>query len=189
MMRSTVCTASGVWMVASTRCPVSAAVSAVEIVSRSRISPITTTSGSWRSTWRRASPKLWVSLVISRCFTMLRRLRWMNSMGSSTVMIIRCCSSLIWLMMAASVLVLPLPVGPVTNIRPLVLRAISSTTGGTPSWRSPRILSCTTRKAASTPPRWRWTFIRKRPMSATSTERSSSHFSSNWAFWASLRME
>ena len=39
--------------VAKTRWPVSAAVSAVEIVSRSRISPTRITSGSWRSAARR----------------------------------------------------------------------------------------------------------------------------------------
>ena len=49
MMRSTVCGASCVWSVAKTRWPVSAAVSAVPIVSMSRISPTRITSGSWRS--------------------------------------------------------------------------------------------------------------------------------------------
>ena len=48
MMRSIVCAASCVCSVANTRWPVSAAVSAVEIVSRSRISPTRITSGSWR---------------------------------------------------------------------------------------------------------------------------------------------
>ena len=46
MMRSIVCGALWVCSVAKTRCPVSAAVSAVAIVSRSRISPTRTTSGS-----------------------------------------------------------------------------------------------------------------------------------------------
>ena len=46
MMRSTECGASWVWSVANTRWPVSAAVSAVWIVSRSRISPTRMTSGS-----------------------------------------------------------------------------------------------------------------------------------------------
>src|SRR3712207_3127508 len=49
MMRSTVAGAFCVWSVANTRWPVSAAVSAVLIVSRSRISPTRMTSGSWRS--------------------------------------------------------------------------------------------------------------------------------------------
>ena len=55
MMRSIVCGASCVCSVAKTRWPVSAAVSAVEIVSRSRISPTRITSGSWRSAAFRAS--------------------------------------------------------------------------------------------------------------------------------------
>ena len=48
-IRSTVWAVSCVWSVANTRWPVSAAVSAVEIVSRSLISPTRITSGSWRS--------------------------------------------------------------------------------------------------------------------------------------------
>ena len=55
MMRSIVCGALCVCSVAKTRWPVSAAVSAVEIVSRSRISPTRITSGSWRSAAFRAS--------------------------------------------------------------------------------------------------------------------------------------
>ncbi len=70
MMRSIVCGALWVWSVAKTRWPVSAAVSAVEIVSRSRISPTRITSGSWRSAARSASAKLGVSGPISRWLTM-----------------------------------------------------------------------------------------------------------------------
>ena len=58
------------WSVANTRWPVSAAVSAVEIVSRSRISPTRITSGSWRSAARSASAKLVASDPISRWLTM-----------------------------------------------------------------------------------------------------------------------
>ena len=57
MMRSIVLGALCVCRVAKTRWPVSAAVSAVEIVSRSRISPRRITSGSWRSAPRSASAK------------------------------------------------------------------------------------------------------------------------------------
>ena len=53
MTRSIVCGALWVCSVPKTRWPVSAAVSAVEIVSRSRISPTRITSGSWRSAARR----------------------------------------------------------------------------------------------------------------------------------------
>jgi len=47
---------------ARTRCPVSAAVSAVAMVSRSRHLAHPMTSGSWRRTWMRACPKLGVSV-------------------------------------------------------------------------------------------------------------------------------
>src|SRR5215218_7328063 len=48
IIRSTVWGASWVWRVANTRWPVSAAVRAIEIVSRSRSSPTRMMSGSWR---------------------------------------------------------------------------------------------------------------------------------------------
>ena len=57
MMRLIVCAAELVCSVAKVRWPVSAMRSADSIVSRSRISPISTTSGSWRSTERSALAK------------------------------------------------------------------------------------------------------------------------------------
>src|ERR1041385_5495118 len=51
-MRSTVLLASIVWSVENTRWPVSAAVSAISIVSRSRISPTRMTFGACRSAER-----------------------------------------------------------------------------------------------------------------------------------------
>ena len=68
-MRSTVLAAPVVWRVAKTRCPVSAAVIAACIVSRSRISPTRITSGSWRSARRSASLKVGTSEPISRWVT------------------------------------------------------------------------------------------------------------------------
>jgi hypothetical protein len=73
MMRLTDSAASTVWMVESTRWPVSAADSAVRTVSSSRISPTRITSGSWRSTRRRARAKLAVSSPTSR-WLMIERL-------------------------------------------------------------------------------------------------------------------
>ena len=61
MIRLIVSVASSVCSVDSTRCPVSAAASAVRTVSSSRISPIRITSGSCRSTRRIALAKLSVS--------------------------------------------------------------------------------------------------------------------------------
>ena len=52
--------------VENTRCPVSAAVSAISIVSRSRISPTRITFGAWRSAARRARANVGVSLCSSR---------------------------------------------------------------------------------------------------------------------------
>ena len=86
MILSMLWIASFVWSVASTHWPVSAAVRAAAIVSRSRISPSMITSGSWRSTCFRASAKEWVSSPISRCSTMLFLFSWRYSIGSSMVM-------------------------------------------------------------------------------------------------------
>src|SRR5665647_3502526 len=68
MMRSTVCAASCVCRVAKTRWPVSAAVRATEIVSRSRISPTRMMSGSCRSTCLSALANDSVSAPTSRWF-------------------------------------------------------------------------------------------------------------------------
>ena len=118
MRRSTVEGASCVCRVAKTRWPVSAAVSAVAIVSRSRISPRRITSGSWRSAPRSASAKLVASGPISRWLTMQRLWRWRNSIGSSMVMMWSSRVRLISSITAASVVDLPEPVGPVTRTRP-----------------------------------------------------------------------
>jgi len=56
-MRWMLCGAELVCKVAKTKWPVSAAVSAVLMVSASRISPIMITSGSWRKTDRNAMEK------------------------------------------------------------------------------------------------------------------------------------
>ena len=118
MMRSIVPGALCVCSVPKTRWPVSAAVSAVEIVSRSRISPRRITSGSCRSAARSASAKPVASVPISRWLTTQRLCRCRNSIGSSIVMMwswrVRLISSII----AASVVDLPEPVGPVTSTRP-----------------------------------------------------------------------
>ena len=89
MTRSIVVGALCVCSVAKTRCPVSAAVSAVEIVSRSRISPTRITSGSWRSAARRPSANVVASWPISRWLTMHVPWWCRNSIGSS---IVRMCS-------------------------------------------------------------------------------------------------
>ncbi|KAG0922579.1 hypothetical protein G6F31_019866 [Rhizopus arrhizus] len=80
--RVTADTASLVCSVASTRWPVSEACTAICAVSRSRISPIMITSGSWRRMARRASAKLMSILALTWGWLMPDR---SYSIGSSTV--------------------------------------------------------------------------------------------------------
>ena len=86
MMRLIDSAAELVCRVASARWPVSAMVSAAWMVSRSRISPTRITSGSSRNAYFSALAKLLVSVPTSRWLTMQVWWRWMNSIGSSTVM-------------------------------------------------------------------------------------------------------
>ena len=118
MIRLMVSTASRVCSVEKTMCPVSAACSAVVMVSRSRISPTRMTSGSWRRLARSALPNDGVSTSTSRWLTNPFLSRCRNSIGSSMVMM---CSARVELMrsiIAASVVDLPEPVTPVTSTSP-----------------------------------------------------------------------
>ena len=83
-------------------------------VSWSRISPTRMTSGTWRNADRRMRPKL-RSIFSCTCTWLMRARRY--STGSSTVMILR-SAVLICSRAAYSVVVLPLPVGPVTSTIP-----------------------------------------------------------------------
>ena len=155
MMRLMVCTAELVCRVENTRWPVSATTRAASMVSRSRISPISTMSGSWRSTCLSDCAKLWVSEKTSRWFTRQPLCSCTNSIGSSTVTMCSCRSRLILSIMAASVVLLPLPVGPVTRTSPRGRLVSSGTDGG-----RPRVWSCGVwcgimRKAPPTAPFWR----------------------------------
>ncbi len=133
MTRSMVSAALDVCSVPRTRWPVSAAVMAMLIVSRSRISPTRITSGSSRRAARRAIAKEPVSVPISRWFT--RESWWLcrYSMGSSRVRICTLFSLLIRSIMAARVVDLPLPVGPVTRTRPSGFLARWARISGRPS--------------------------------------------------------
>ena len=118
MIRSMVWLALLVCSVENTRCPVSAAVMTVDTVSRSRISPTMITSGSWRMVLRSASRNAGVSVPTSRCETVAMWSVNRNSIGSSIVTTWqgRVCA-MSW-MIAARVVDLPEPVGPVTSTRP-----------------------------------------------------------------------
>src|SRR5213594_4029806 len=120
MTRSMVLGALEVCSVPKTRCPVSAAVSASEMVSRSRISPIRITSGSSRSALRRALVNDPVCGPTSRWLTRQRLGGCTNSIGSSTV---RMCASQVWLMtstIAARVVDLPTGSGKSTTLAAMV---------------------------------------------------------------------
>ena len=166
-IRSTVWAVDWVCRVANTRWPVSAAVSAVAIVSRSRISPTRITSGSSRSADFSASEKSSASAPISRWLTMQRLWLWRNSIGSS---IVRMCSSRSSLMMSiidASVVDLPEPVGPVTRTNPRGFWVKSRSTAGRLSCSRAGI-SCGMRlNAALIAPRWKKQLTRKRATPGT----------------------
>ncbi len=117
-MRSTAREAELAWSVPKTSTPDSAAERARETVSWSRISPTTSTSGDSRSDERCAWRKLAAWTPTCRCVTTLLSGAWMNSTGSSMVMTWRRCVALISWIIAASVVVLPEPVGPVTSTSP-----------------------------------------------------------------------
>ena len=77
--------ASLVCSVESTRWPVSAALTAISAVSKSRISPTRMMFGSWRRNERSAAAKF--SPMFSRTWTWLTPTR-LNSTGSSAVMML-----------------------------------------------------------------------------------------------------
>ena len=154
MIRSIVCGVSCVWSVAKTRWPVSAAVSAVPIVSMSRISPTRITSGSWRSAALRASANDGASAPSSRWLTMQLLCSCMNSIGSSIVMMCSSRVSLISSISEASVVDLPEPVGPVTSTRPRGLLAKVRMTDGRPSVSIGTVSVGIRRNAAPIVPRW-----------------------------------
>ena len=103
------------------------------IVSRSRISPMSTTSGSSRRAARRALVKEWVSACSSRWFTTHFLCACRYSIGSSIVIMCSWRSVLILSSMAARVVDLPEPVGPVTSTSPRGLSQMVAITGGRPS--------------------------------------------------------
>src|SRR6266404_633699 len=183
MTRLIVWVASVVWSVENTRCPVSAAFSAVSSVSMSRISPIRITSGACRSTWRNAALKERVSFPTSRWEMLARLSRCRNSIGSSIVMMLTRRFVLMWLIIAASAVDLPDPVTPVTRHSPRGRRPISSSTCG--RFRSRIVLTSygMARKANATVPRCWYTLVRNRPTPGTPIAKSASLCSANSFTW------
>ena len=159
-MRLTASYVEFVCSVANTRCPVSAMVSAASMVSRSRISPMRMMSGSWRSTYLSAVGNDAVSAPTSRWLTMHFLWWWMYSTGSSMVMMCAWRVPLMRSSIAASVVDLPEPVGPVSNTRPFCRFVNSRTIGGRPSFSIGMISYGIWRIAIETTPRCRYTFAR-----------------------------
>ena len=89
------------------------------------------------------------------------------SIGSSIVTMCRDFVSLIWSIIAASVVDLPEPVVPVSRIRPRSSSASSLITGGSPSSSIVRTANGITRATIETEPRWRKALTRKRARPST----------------------
>ena len=162
-MRLIVSGASRVWSVLRTRWPVSAAISAGSIVSMSRISPTRMMSGSSRSALRRPREKLFTSQPTSRWQIVLFLSRWRNSIGSSMVMMCLRRLALMESMIEARVVVLPLPVVPVTRIRPRSNWATFSMTSGRHSSRMGFTSKGMIRREMAIELRWRKMLPRNRP--------------------------
>ena len=96
-----------------------------------------------------------VSMYTSCCTMMLRRFSWTYSTGSSMVMIFARRSRLMRSTMKFRVVVLPLPVGPVTTTSPLGRRVNSSTTGGMRRSSRLRMVVSHSRRANSGQPPWK----------------------------------
>ncbi len=96
----------------------------------------------------------------------------MYSIGSSIVMILQRKALLIRSIIAARVVLLPLPVVPVTSVSPRSESVMSRSTGG--SWSSSivRTLSRTTRMTIAGVPRWLYTLQRNRQRRRASRARS-----------------
>src|SRR6266511_4934738 len=113
----------------------------------------------------------------------------MNSIGSSTVMMCPFSSLLTLSIMAASVVLLPDPVGPVTSTSPRGFSASFATTPGNPRSSKVRTLKGICRITSDTQPRCLKQLPRKRARFWIPKEKSSSFSVSNRFFWFSVRTE
>ena len=132
------------------------------------------TSGACRSAARSATAKPCESLCISRWETMQPLWLCRYSIGSSSVMMCPCRSRLMRSMRQASVVLLPLPAGPVTSTMPLCVSARSITLCGMPRRCGSGSSKRTTRSTAASEPRCMYAQQRKRPTPGREKEKSSS---------------
>ena len=110
-------------------------------------------------------------------------------MGSSMVMMCSRRVLLISSIMAARVVDLPEPVGPVTMTNPRGLRVNSWSTRGSPRSSSRGILTGMRRKAALSALRWKNALTRKRARPGTEYEKSISQSFSSRCRWSCERIE
>ena len=95
-------------------------------------------------------------------------------MGSSMLMMLAARLVFMWSTIAARVVVLPDPVGPVTSTRPRCSSANLVTTGGKPSSEADSALGSTRRKTRPVEPLWRKALQRNRPRPLAEREKSAS---------------
>ena len=108
-----------------------------------------------------------VSMPTSRWLMIEVRSVCMYSIGSSIVTMCRGLVSLIWSIIAASVVDFPEPVVPVSRISPRSSSASSVITGGSPSSSSVRTANGIKRATIEIEPRWRNAFTRNRASPST----------------------
>ena len=164
--------------VPNTKWPVSAAVIARRMVSRSRISPTRIASGSSRSADLSAAENDSVIGPTSRWLIRHFLDSCTNSIGSSTVRMWPYSVSFRKLTIAARVVDLPEPVGPVTSTMPRGLSARSPKIFGQFSCSSVRIFEGIVRNTAPAPRFWLKALTRKRARPSISNEKSHSRNSS-----------
>src|SRR5450830_146577 len=189
MMRSSAWLALLACKVARQRWPVSANAMAWSMVSRSRISPICITSGAWRKVFFRAVAQSSVSTPTSRWVTMQLPCRWMNSTGSSMVMMWPWLCALRWPTMAAMVVDLPEPVAPTMMTRPRLLMMTSARMGGRSRSSSLGMVVVMVRSTMPTQLIWTNAETRKRPRSPGLMAKLASLLSSKPAVCLSFMMD
>jgi len=148
------------------------------IVAKSRISPTMMMSGSIRIAAFSAGPKPSVSIPTSRWTMQLRSERKRNSTGVLDRDDVERKDSFKYRSIEASVVDLPLPVGPVTRISPFGARAISPRTGGSRSFLERADLRRDHAHHDARAPRCRKMLTRKRAPFSSEYEASSSRRSS-----------
>ncbi len=155
MMRSIAFEAEFACSVPITRTPVSAAWMARPMVSRSRISPTMSTSGDSRRALRSAAANDSACLPTWRWVMTASWLVCRYSIGSSMLITCFCEVLLISSTIAARVVDLPDPVGPVTRTRPLLSSVSRFTAAGIPRSSRVGISFLITRNTEPKP--WLWT--------------------------------